>query len=1252
MPIDLFFMSLAEVHKSYAIGVVLSGTGFDGSLGLKHIKEHDGITYAQDPETAGFDAMPLNAIKTDSTDFVLPPEDIAAHLLFIKKAYHNAHAYNDDSALKSDDEGIIKNILRIVQLRSGNDFSNYKQPTIRRRIARRMVITKQFKASDYLVYLRENHDEQDALFNDILIPVTYFFRDSNSFNALTDAVFPLLLKNKANSDGLRIWSAGCSTGEEAYSLAICLHEFLERKAPGVRVQIFASDISAKVIVKARRATYTLQELQHVSEERIEKYFTKSNGNYQLKKEIRDMCVFAVHNFVKDPPFSKMNMIVCRNALIYLTPTLQKKALKTFHYSLKENGILFLGKSEATTSVPNLFTPLLRNHKFFTRKSVAGEFTPTIDNHHSHSEEQRKNFTTIKGNAAPDFQKVAFNLLLSKYTPAAVIINEQKEIVHFHGDTSSFLLMPSGKPNFNILKMAKAEISFEIRSLLVKIEESAVTSVESQPLKIKDCNYLVELELSYLEGLSDKNYLLVFKRIETVEVAVPKNHSESTIQEIHRLEAEIQHMRDDMRRVSEDYETSNEELQSVNEELLSNSEELQSLNEELETTSEELQSNNEELISVNDELMERHDELIRMRNYAEAIVETIREPLIILDKNLRIKSANKSFFNYFKVTEEDVYGKLLHNLGIEDYGNSTLFTDLMEILREQSRLSDYEADLQIKGIGKRSFVLNARQILNDRKDEQLILLALDDITAIKVSREQSVIEENLRTLANSSPVLLWITDENQKATFFNDGWLQFTGRTYKQEIGHGWQDSVHPDDLQRVATEFTKAYRNRLVYYIEYRLKQADGFYKWIAVKGIPRYTIDNEFIGYVGGCMDIDSQKRFAVNLKEQVMQRTQDLRESQAFLKSVLDTTPNLIYIYDLEKNKIIFINGKSEEATGYTVDEMINSDEDLFTPLIHDDDLKDVLKSRKKLKKLGSNEVLTVEFRLKNNDGWTCQLSRDMIFKRNESGTPIQYIGVCTDVSEIKNSHALLHSKNSELERSNVELASFSSIASHDLKEPLRKIMIFNKLILSKDYDSLSAESQGYIDRVIVSANRMQQLIDDLISYSRISGRSSIKFEKVDLNCLVDESLDDLNEEIEAKNVTIEVSDLPEIRVISSQFRQLFNNLIGNAIKYKREDVDPIIRIWTEIPSSKELTKLTVAPNLKYIKILVSDNGIGFEKKYQDKIFEPFQRLHNKDEYSGAGIGLSICRKIMANHNGLIMSESEPGEGATFKIYLPISL
>ena len=635
MPIDIFFESLAEVYAGFARGVILSGTGFDGTLGLKAIKEAGGVTFVQDPDSAAFEGMPLSAIRAGAADFVLDVKQIPVQLQHIESAYENSHAYaQDDYLAGKHDDDFFKHILRILRLRTGNDFSHYKQPTIRRRIARRMVVTQKENPLDYLNFVRNDKTEQDALFNDILIPVSYFFRDTKTFELFFETVFPAILKKKNSiKDTIRVWVAGCSTGEEAYSMAIGLHEFLADKTPDIKVQLFATDISENVIAKARAGIYGRQEIQNVSETRLKNYFTKIEGAYHINKEIREVCVFAVHSFIKDPPFAKMDIISCRNVLIYLDPFLQKKALNAFHYGLKPHGFLFLGKSETTNQVVNLFEPILKNHKIFARKNTVDTFLPMPPDRFdppANKEQQIEQFN--KNIIEKSFLKSANELLFSKYTPAGVIINEHKEIVHFHGDTSPFLLQPPGKPNFNILKIIRDSIAFELRTALLKVKTDK-ESILRENIHIKGKDYLLNLEIIPLENKSEEGHLLILFHKTTPTKKVEGGAAQrKTLQSerIKQLEAEIEQMRDDIRKVTEDQEVANEELQSANEELLSNSEELQTLNEELETSAEELQSNNEELISVNDELMDQHEQLTNARLYSEAIVETIREPLVVLN----------------------------------------------------------------------------------------------------------------------------------------------------------------------------------------------------------------------------------------------------------------------------------------------------------------------------------------------------------------------------------------------------------------------------------------------------------------------------------------------------------------------------------------------------------------------------------------------------------------------------------------------
>ncbi|MBL0134814.1 MAG: hypothetical protein IPP79_12860 [Chitinophagaceae bacterium] len=393
LPIDIFFTSLAEVHQSHAIGVVLSGTATDGTMGLKAIKDHGGITIAQDEASAAYEGMPNSAIQAGVVDFILPPEKIPEKLIELIKIFNNAN-YEDNSTPLEDDE-VFRQIISVLRLRKGTDFTYYKQTTIRRRILRRMAINKNDEPLKYLRYLKENKQEQDLLYQDLLIPVTSFFRDRKSFDNLSENVLPLLIKNKAANEPIRIWVAGCSTGEEAYSFAISIKELLGNDPSSEteeKVQIFATDLSEPAIITARLGIYKKLDLAGISAKRLNDYFTKTNDSYQINRPLRDMCVFANHNFLKDPPFGKIDLISCRNVLIYLEPYLQKKALTTFHYALNPKGFLLLGKSETTGGVSNLFTLATKNEKLYIRKDVSSRFIQV--------QSQRKESSSTPGKDKP------------------------------------------------------------------------------------------------------------------------------------------------------------------------------------------------------------------------------------------------------------------------------------------------------------------------------------------------------------------------------------------------------------------------------------------------------------------------------------------------------------------------------------------------------------------------------------------------------------------------------------------------------------------------------------------------------------------------------------------------------------------------------------------------------------------------------------------------------------------------------------
>jgi two-component system CheB/CheR fusion protein len=737
MPIDVFFASLAEVHQGQAIGVVLSGSAMDGTAGLKEIKDHGGLTFAQDPSSAAFASMPQSAIDAGVVDFIQTPEEISQQLMRLTKTFHNGLG-NDQLDTQQAKEDAFKQLLHLLRLRKGTDFTYYKQTTIRRRIVRRMGLNKIEDLTDYVRYFIENPSEQDFLYQDLLIPVTGFFRDPKTYDALNSSVFPLLLNGKEFPAPLRIWIAGCATGEEPYSMAMALQEYLGEKAADYKIQIFASDISEIAIAKARVGIYSKRDIAGLSEDRLQKFFVKTNGSFQINKFIRDMCVFACHNFLKDPPFAKMDFISCRNVLIYMEPFLQKRALTTFHYALNEKGYLLLGNSETVAPAAELFAPFRKADKLYIRKSVPGRFLQIAGEMGERTANEKTLFPR-KEPVQDNFQKSADEVLRVRFMPPGVVVNEQMEIVQFRGSTGSWLEAPPGKPSLNVLKMAREGLAFELRNALHKAKANNRPEIkEFIPFQAAHGQQWVTLEVIPLPDTVELYYLILFR--ETPDL--PKNRTDESLEKsadgktqqhsaeslyIQQLEKELARLREDMKSITEDQEAVNEELQSTNEELLSGSEELQSLNEELETSKEEIQSTNEELTTLNQELYDRNEQLNLSRIYSESIVATIREPLVVLDKDLKVKTANRAYYKRFGTFEQETEGRSIFTVGDGQWDIPELHKMLDDIRPVNGKITDFEIRYAREDVGERILLLNASRIYREDNAEGMILLAFEDVT---------------------------------------------------------------------------------------------------------------------------------------------------------------------------------------------------------------------------------------------------------------------------------------------------------------------------------------------------------------------------------------------------------------------------------------------------------------------------------------------------------------------------------------------
>ncbi|TCV85403.1 chemotaxis protein CheB [Sulfurirhabdus autotrophica] len=650
LSIDYFFRSLAEDQGGNAIGVILSGTASDGVLGLKAIKAEGGITFSQDEQSAKYDGMPHSAISAGCVDFILPPEKIAKELMRIARHPYVSHIKGIDSLeiLPQGDEELNK-IYILLRRHTGVDFTYYKQTTIHRRIRRRMLLHKLDKLSDFVRYMQENPAEVDALYHDMLINVTSFFRDPELFEQLKEVVFPAIAsKDRLVEMAIRIWVPGCSTGEEPYSIAMALLEFLGDSASFAQIQIFATDIDDIALEKARAGVYSEAIVQDVSAARLRRFFTQVESGYLINKSIRDMCLFAKQNMVKDPPFSKLDMVSCRNLLIYLGQLLQKKALSLFHYSLKPTGFLVLGTAETIGDSADLFRLVENKHKIYAKKSVGSplhyDFSMPAPQGVMPAAETR-NIEPVYSWAANEIQMSVDRMIMERYGPTGVIVNDDMEILQFRGHTGNYLEPAPGQASLSLLKMAREGLLPDLHSALTQaIKENA--QVRKEGVRIKrgpvECKVNIEVFPFKATASNGRYYLVVFQEVpeekidKTVSKAKSTKSSAVADQQKDEMERELTATKAYLQSVIEQQESTNEELRSANEEIQSSNEELQSINEELETAKEELQSVNEELATVNEELESRNLELGLVNDDLNNLITSINIPIVIVGRDFRIR----------------------------------------------------------------------------------------------------------------------------------------------------------------------------------------------------------------------------------------------------------------------------------------------------------------------------------------------------------------------------------------------------------------------------------------------------------------------------------------------------------------------------------------------------------------------------------------------------------------------------------------
>ncbi|OYY67040.1 MAG: SAM-dependent methyltransferase [Burkholderiales bacterium 28-67-8] len=699
MPIDSFFRSLASDQGDRAVGIILSGSGSDGTLGMRAIFGAGGLCLVQDPDTAKFAGMPQSALHAGYVNQVLRIDKMpqALHAAAQMLPARRTSAVSSSSGAAADPAGVDR-ILALLRSATGHDFSQYKKQTIGRRIERRMAQHLTTSTEVYARYLQQQPQELKALFRELLINVTSFFRDPEAFDALKREVLPAMIQAKSADLPLRIWVAGCSTGEEAYSIAMVLRELMEGAPHQLKIQFYATDLDDEAIATARAGLYPLNIAQDVSPERLRRFFLLEGDSYRVKKDIREMVVFAVQNLIQDPPFTRLDLLSCRNVMIYLEPELQGRVVPAFHYALRPGGVLFLSPSESIGSHTELFEPLNRKWNFFrarpsfasTRTMLTSGLKWTVDpgspGYHSPVQPGRDGTNMV------EFAKRA---LLQSFAPPAVLTDVHGEVLYVHGDTGKFLRVAQGQPSRSVTDMAREGLELELREALRRAGSKSQATI-NQRVTIRDDGHLLPVDLSVrlLPDVQTGRTLLLLsfqERSDGAEGAVavtPKPRARPVPQRVSDLELELDYARTRLKSLLEEQQASNEELKSINEELQSTNEELQSSNEELETSKEELQSVNEELVTVNSELQTKIEQMVGMQDDMKNLLENIRVGTVFLDTKLQIRRFTREATRVYRLLASDL-GRPLADIRTELQGGDpiadarTVLDSLSSIERELS-----------------------------------------------------------------------------------------------------------------------------------------------------------------------------------------------------------------------------------------------------------------------------------------------------------------------------------------------------------------------------------------------------------------------------------------------------------------------------------------------------------------------------------------------------------------------------------------
>lgn len=1213
LPIDHFFRSLAQDCGQHAIAVILSGTGSDGSRGIVDVHNSGGLVLCEHPETATFDGMPISAQETGMVDVVLTSENMPSALM-----RHVASPHEAKLRLKPLDSEPLEGIEAVFDLLHREykiDFSHYKPTTVSRRIERRLAMQSVESLEHYVERLREDDAELSSLYKDLLIGVTQFFRDADPFLLLEREVIPELLESVPKGEEIRVWSAGCATGEEPYSIAILLHEALENAGRPIDVKIFATDVHQRSLEFAGLGLYDDERLSEVSAGRLKRYFTKKQSGYQISSELRQMIVFAQHNVIKDAPFTNLDLITCRNLLIYFQRPAQQKVMSLFHFGLKTGRTMLLGSSESPGELADEFETLDEHCKLYRKRRdirLPHDIRLPLSTGAHASGHQGVGLTARTGPVIHPTINQTYERLLNRFMPPSILVNDQRELIESFGGAENLLKM-TARPTKDVLDFLVTEERTSIAGALNRvIQHGKPLSFTGVKLETSEGQqvFRIQIQAVHESRLDDKEYLISFEPLKAVTQSVSDLNSDVGMDEMSKsqfrhLEEELQYSKENLQASIEELESSNEELQATNEEMVASNEELQS-------TNEELHSVNEELYTVNAEHQRKITEMAELNQDMEHLLQSTDVATVFLDRDLRIRKFTPKIAESFDLMDQDIGRRI--TMFSHRIHHDSLDQELKQVIE-----SGKPREVEVRDTEGRCFFL---RMLPYRTAEfiQGAVLSLIDITVLEAARSRI---SQLSTIVESSDDAIISKDLDGTIQSWNKGAERLYGYTAEQAIGQNISLIVQDDAISKVYSWFSKLRNGETIAPVQVYRKHRNGNLVPVSMFVSPVRDAAGKVIGASTTAQDMTE------------LQKVRDDKDlSDQRIRLLLESTAEAIYGLDND-GKCTFVNPSCVKLLGYdSADELLG--QHMHTLIHHTrpdgtayeaDDCGIDTAFRDGRRVHMPEEV----FCRKDNSQFDVELwAHPMIVNGRPIGAVVTFLDT-TERTEAAN----------ELKMEIRRREHFLAMLSHELRNPLSAVRTASQVLDTEGITTeMDLQSRHVIER---QTKQMTRLLDDLLDVSRITeNKIRMEMEVCDLREVVDDAIQSVQVLLDNNEMDFEVVVPNEPLLVlgdAARLQQVQTNLLTNAIKYSHTGGQ---------------VKLVLRREMGQAVIRVIDHGAGIASDLLDKVFNLFVQSDETlgQSCGGMGVGLTLVREIVKMHGGEVKASSAGVDtGSEFTVVLPLA-